>query len=147
MAYYSESIQIPKCFFFENQTQETAYFLHRLSYLHTYLLLLFRSEYNVLHTCYIFIVCMCSTISNLIEVLISFLRNLLFPFTCNTIPKFACDWVSFPLYTYSCVFSTSHTVIGDMTNFYEKLGCITRHVIPFNQRPGCNTEPTYFILM
>ena len=73
-------------------------FLHRLSY--TYLLLLFRSEYNVLHTCYIFIVCMCSTICNLIEVLISLLRNLLFPFTCNTIPKFACDEVSFPSHTY-----------------------------------------------
>ena len=48
---------------------------------------------------------------------------------------------------YSCVFNTSHTVLGDMPNFYEKPVCITRHAIPFYERPGCNTEHTNSLLM
>ena len=48
---------------------------------------------------------------------------------------------------YSCVFHTSHTVLGDMPNFYEKPVCITRHAIPFYERPGCNTEHTNSLLM
>ena len=48
---------------------------------------------------------------------------------------------------YSCVFNTSHTVLGDMPNFYENPVCITRHAIPFYERPGCNTEHTNSLLM
>ena len=48
---------------------------------------------------------------------------------------------------YSCVFNTSHTVLGDMPDFYQKLVCITRHVIQFYQRPGWNTEHTNSLLM
>ena len=48
---------------------------------------------------------------------------------------------------YSCVFNTSHTVLGDMPNFYEKPVCITRHAIPFYERPGCNTGHTNSLLM
>ena len=51
------------------------------------------------------------------------------------------------LHAYSCVFNTSHTVLGDMPNFYEKPVCITRHAIPFYERPGCNTEHTNSLLM
>ena len=48
---------------------------------------------------------------------------------------------------YSCVLNTSHTVLGDMPDFYQKLVCITRHVIQFYQRPGWNTEHTNSLLM
>ena len=51
------------------------------------------------------------------------------------------DWA------YSCVLNTSHTVLGDMPDFYQKLVCITRHVIQFYQRPGWNTEHTNSLLM
>ena len=37
-------------------------------------------------------------------------------------------------------FNTSHNVLGDISNFYQKLLCITRHAIPFYQIPGLNTE-------
>ena len=49
--------------------------------------------------------------------------------------------------SYSCVLNTSHTVLGDMPNFYENPVCITRHAIPFYERPGCNTEHTNSLLM
>ena len=48
---------------------------------------------------------------------------------------------------YSRVFNTSHTVLGDMPNFYQKLVCITRHAIPFYRRPGWNTEHTNSLFM
>ena len=48
---------------------------------------------------------------------------------------------------YSCVLNTNHTVLGDMPDFYQKLVCITRHVIQFYQRPGWNTEHTNSLLM
>ena len=48
---------------------------------------------------------------------------------------------------YPCVLNTSHTVLGDMPDFYQKLVCITRHVIQFYQRPGWNTEHTNSLLM
>ena len=48
---------------------------------------------------------------------------------------------------YSSVCNTSHTVLGDMPNFYQKLVCITRHAIQFYQRPGWNTEHTNSLLM
>ena len=48
----------------------------------------------------------------------------------------------------SYVFNTSHTVLGDMPNFNEKPVCITRHAIPFYERPACcNTEHTNSLLM
>ena len=34
-----------------------------------------------------------------------------------------------------------------MPNFYQKLVCITRHVIPIYPGPGCNTEHTNSLLM
>ena len=37
---------------------------------------------------------------------------------------------------YFCVFNTSHTVLGDMLNFCQKLVCITRHAISFYRRPA-----------
>ena len=49
--------------------------------------------------------------------------------------------------SYSCVFNTCHTVLGDMPNFYETPACITRHAIPFYERPGCNTEHPNSLLM
>ena len=48
---------------------------------------------------------------------------------------------------YSCVFNTSHTVLRDMPDFYQKRVCITRHPIPFYQRPDWNTEHTNSLLM
>ena len=53
----------------------------------------------------------------------------------------------FLLTDYSCVLNTSHTVLGDMPDFYQKLVCITRHVIQFYQRPGWNTEHTNSLVM
>ena len=50
-------------------------------------------------------------------------------------------------YRYSCIFNTSHTLLGDMPNFYKKLVCITRHAIPLYQRPGWKTENTNSELM
>ena len=58
-----------------------------------------------------------------------------------------CICICFFKSVYSCVFNTSHTVLGDMPNFYEKPVCITRHAIPFYERPGCNTEHTNSLLM
>ena len=48
---------------------------------------------------------------------------------------------------YSCVLNTSHTILGDIPDFYHKLVCITRHIIQFYQRPGWNTEHINSLLM
>ena len=37
---------------------------------------------------------------------------------------------------YSFLFNTSHVVLGDMPDFFQKHVWITRHGIPFTQRPG-----------
>ena len=37
---------------------------------------------------------------------------------------------------YSFLFNTSHVVLGDMPDFFQKHVWITRHAIPFTQRPG-----------
>ena len=39
---------------------------------------------------------------------------------------------------YSLLLNASHFVLGDMLNFFLKHVCITRHAIPFSQRPGWN---------
>ena len=50
--------------------------------------------------------------------------------------------------THSCIFNTSHThCIGNRPNFYLKLVSITRHAMPFYQRPGWSTEQTNSLLM
>ena len=56
-------------------------------------------------------------------------------------------WQSCGKLEYSCLFNTSHTVLGDMPHFDQKLVCITRHVIQFHQRPGWNTRHTDSLLM
>ena len=37
---------------------------------------------------------------------------------------------------YSFLFDTSHVALGDMPDFFQKHVWITRHAIPFTQRPG-----------
>ena len=49
--------------------------------------------------------------------------------------------------SYSCVFNTSHTALGGMPSFYQKLVCITRHAMQFYGRPCWNTEHTNSLLI
>ena len=42
--------------------------------------------------------------------------------------------------SYSFLFNTSHVILGDMLDFFQKHVWITRHVIQITQRPGWNTK-------
>ena len=61
------------------------------------------------------------------------------------ISVYGLEWTTFDS-VYSCVFNTSHTVLGDKPK-KQKPVCITRHAIPIYQRPGWNTEHITYRLM
>jgi len=62
-------------------------------------------------------------------------QKISFPFS-SPLPLEEITFSLLPPWDYSFLFNTSHVVLGDMPDFFQKHVWITRHAIPFTQRPG-----------